>query len=188
MDYEYRPVHLVKEGGQQFSADFQKLNPKGEVPLYLDGSITLSQSMAIIQYIDQKFSGAKLFPEKDNYFKCLELCELINSGIQPIQNLAVTKYLQSEFHMEQSQTVKWMAHWIHRGFIALEKKLQSKAGGFCMGDTISAADLFLVPQVYNANRFKIDMEEFPIIKKINDHCIEIDAFKKAAPEAQPDYE
>ncbi len=185
--YEYFPVHLVKNGGEQNLPDYLKLNPKGEVPFFVNGETKIAQSMAIIDYIDSQFKGINLFPSKPNdRALCIELCEIVNSGIQPIQNLKVTSAIANFYKVDEVGKKEWTKFWIAEGFNALEIKLQSCAGKFCIGDKVTAADCFLVPQVYNAIRFEIDMNDYPIIKKINANCLSMEDFKQAGPEAQPD--
>lgn len=187
IEYEYRPIHLVKDGGEQKSKDFQKLNPKEEVPFFEDGEFGLSQSMAIINYIDKKWENPPLFPKeiKANSV-CIQLCEIINTGIQPIQNLKVMKEVVTRYNQEDSEKVKWGKFWIEEGFNALEKMLQRTSGIYSLGDEVTAADLFLVPQTYNANRFKLNMDDYPCIKKVNENCLKLEAFKQAEPSVQPD--
>jgi len=186
IDFEYRAVNL-KDGSEQLQDDFISLNPRGEVPYFSHGGIGLSQSMAIIQYIDRLWSKSPLFPKNDvDYCKCMELCEMINTGIQPIQNLAVIKYVINTFDRTSDERVHWSKHWIEKGFQALEAKLSDCAGTYSVGDEISACDLFLVPQVYNALRFKIDMGQFPIINRVYTNCMKLDWVEASAPENQPD--
>lgn len=187
IDYDYRSVHLVKEGGEQFKPEYVELNPKSEVPLLIHEGVEISQSMAIIDYLDRSFEGINLFPKKDHKrAKCIELCEIINSGIQPLQNLKVLKEIVSRFKLDEAEKKQWGQFWIEEGFHALEKNLAKTAKTFSLGDKVSAVDCFLVPQVYNANRFGIDMDRFPTIKKVNEHCLSMKEFIDAAPEQQED--
>lgn len=186
--YEYRPVHLVKDGGQQYRADYLELNPKGEVPFFIDGETKIAQSMAIIDYVDAKYEGVKLFSKKPaKRARCMELCEIINSGIQPLQNLKVLKEVSSRFNQTEAERTAWGRFWMEEGFKALESKLTDTSGLFSLGDKVSAVDCFLVPQVYNAYRFGVEMEKYPNIVKINEHCLSLDEFNNASPEKQPDF-
>jgi len=184
IDFEYRPIHLVKEGGEQNKANYKDLNPRGEVPYLIDGDSRLSQSMAILLYLDKKHPDPALFPKEKA--KCIELCEMINTGIQPIQNLKVLQYIAKEFGADDAAKAKWCKHWITQGFEALEKALSKVSGKYSIGDALTAADLFLIPQVYNAHRFKVAMKSFPLIQSIHQNCIELEAFKRAEPSTQPD--
>ena len=187
ISYEYRPVHLVKNGGEQLKQDFLQLNPKGEVPFFVDGETSITQSMAIIDYLDHKHGKRQLFSSSPKMrAKCIELCEIINSGIQPLQNLKVMKTVQQNYALSDAQKMAWSKHWIYEGFKALEPAIANCSGTYSLGGLVSAVDCFLVPQVYNANRFGIDMSEFPNIKRVNENCLKLEAFQKAAPENQPD--
>lgn len=188
LNFESIPVHLVKNGGHQNSDDYKKLNPKAEVPFYVDNQVSLSQSMAILFYLDEQLYSSKLFGESPNRYHRISLCEIINSGIQPLQNLKVLQELQGRFGMSEEQKISWIRDFIHRGFEAYENSVQDTAGNFSCGDTVSAPDVFLVPQVYNANRFGMDLRVFPKIQKINENCLQLEAFKRAAPENQRDAE
>jgi len=189
IDFEYHPIHLVKDGGEQLKDPYLKLNPKGEVPFFVDNEVGIAQSMAISLFLEDKYPQKNLLP-KDPLKKahCIQLCEMINSGIQPIQNLKVLKYLVTDLSLSQEVKPKWAHHWISEGFDALESFLEDLSGDFCLGNEFTLADCFLVPQVYNANRFKVDLDKYPHIKKINENCLNLDAVKKADPAVQPDAE
>lgn len=189
IDFEYRAIHLVKDGGEQLKQNYLKLNPKGEVPFYVDGEVGIGQSMAILLFLEEKYPQSSLLP-KDPLQKahCLQLCEIINSGIQPIQNLKVLKYLVNELGQEDKVKAKWANHWITEGFIALENFMKDLSGDYSIGSQLSLADCFLVPQVYNANRFKVDIDRFPHIKRVHETCLKLSCFEKADPMNQPDAE
>ncbi|CAM2008078.1 maleylacetoacetate isomerase [Acanthopleuribacter pedis] len=184
--YETVPVHLVRDGGQQHQAAYRERNPMRQVPTLVVGDDSIGQSMAIIEYLEQVHPEPALFP-KDPVAaaKVRAFCEMINAGIQPVQNLSVLLYLENEMGATGKRG-KWGNYWIHRGFEALEQSLQHSAGRFCFGDTVTAADCFLIPQVYNALRFKVDMAQFPTIARINETCLAMEAFDAATPANQPD--
>lgn len=178
--YEYKAVHLIKDGGEQNTEEYKKLNPMGLVPsLEIDGHL-LTQSLPIIEYLEEKYPQPPLLP-KDAFGRAQvrALSEIVNSGIQPLQNL---KVLQKYGDGKE----EWARFHIESGLRALEKMLEKTAGTYCYGDEVSMADLCLVPQVYNANRFKVDMTQFPIINRIHDKLTELPAFKAADPARQPD--
>ena len=186
-DFEYRAIHLVKDGGEQHTAEYERLNPKREVPYFIDGDYGLSQSMAIIHYIDSKWPSPRLFPE-DPYLKakCIEICEVINAGIQPLQNTSVGKELKKRYQIDDHKKNDWIKTWIERGFQALEAMVKPLARTYALGEEITAADLFIVPQVYNAHRYELNMSNYPTIAQINDNCLKLEPFQKAAPDQQPD--
>ena len=192
-NYQYRAVHLLRDGGEQRKGPYLALNPKGEVPFFIHGETRLAQSMAILHYIDKEWPGPPhLFPQtSERLGLCLQLCEIVNSGIQPLQNLGVNHFMAQQFALSEQQKKEWNRFWIEKGFQALEECLKNakgvrKGGRYSLGDEITASDLFLVPQVYNANRFGVDMFSFPSITRIYGHCIEEEAFVAASPAHQPD--
>lgn len=187
LEYEYKPVHLVNNGGEQNRAEYRVLNSMGQVPCLVHDQFILTQSMAILHYLDDVFPEPELFPkEPQEKAKVIQLCEMVNSGIHPIQNLSVLNEVVQRYEIEKEGKIEWARFWIHRGFQAIEKDLQEVAGEYCFGDQLTAADLVLVPQVYNAHRFEVDMEAFPKIAEIEERCLKLDCFKKSEPGSQPD--
>ncbi|XP_056152061.1 maleylacetoacetate isomerase isoform X1 [Lampris incognitus] len=180
IEYDQVPVNLIKDGGQQLTDQYKALNPMQQVPaVELDG-ITLSQSLAVIQYIEETRPGPRLLPtDPKKRAQVRMICDLIASGIQPLQNLYVLQKIGAE-------KVQWAQHFIERGFQALEPILKETAGTYCVGDEVSMADICLVPQVYNAERFKVDVGQYPTIKRLNQALIELEAFKVSHPSCQPD--
>nr|XP_009510095.1 PREDICTED: maleylacetoacetate isomerase isoform X2 [Phalacrocorax carbo] len=173
-------VRLVTDGGQQFSAEFKAVNPMLQVPaLKIDG-ITLSQSLAIIHYLEDTRPNPRLLPQDPKKRAQVRMiADHIASGIQPLQNLNVLK------QMGEKKT-EWAQRCITSGFRALEQILQHTAGRYCVGDEVSMADLCLVPQVANAERFQVDMGQFPTITRINKALLELEAFQVSHPSRQPD--
>ncbi len=187
LNYEYVPIHLVKNNGEQNTPEFRQLNPMGEVPCLVHGDHTISQSMAIFTYLDDIFPEKPLFPsEPYKKAKIIEFCEHINSGIHPIQNLKVLRKLEREFKIDEDKKMQWAAYWIVRGFQSLENMLRFTTDKYCFGNEVTAADMFLTPQVYNATRFQVDMSLFPLIENIEKNCLELDCFRDAFPGVQPD--
>ncbi len=182
-----RPVHLVNNGGEQHLSEFKELNPAGEVPVLVHDGFILSQSMAILQYLDAVFPSPRLFPESPKQQAiCLQLCEAVNSGIHPLQNSKVLNRLASQHGFSEEAKKDWAAYWITQGFISLDTVVKKVAGSCCIGDEISAADLYLVPQIFNARRFKVDMNLFPTLLRVETHLLNNPAFQAASPNNQPD--
>merc|ERR1712080_55185 len=162
VEYETHAVHLVKDGGQQHGAAYRAINPMGQVPcLTVEGAV-ITQSLAIMEFIEEKWTNNPLLPEDPvKRAKVREVCEVIGSGIQPIQNLSVITHVASLVEGDATQVKQeWAKHYIAKGFDALEKMLSVCSGEYSVGDEVTLADCCLVPQVYNALRFKVDMEQY----------------------------
>lgn len=188
LEFEYLPVHLVKDGGEQNRPEYRKINPMGHVPALDHNGFLVSESIAIIQYLDDVFADKKLFPlAPRDRAQVLQLCELINSGIQPLQNIKVGKYLEAELGLSAADTSRFTQHWIHDGLTNLEHFLAQMAGNYCFGDDVTAADCFVVPQCFAARRFGVNPDEFPNLARVNSNAIKLTAFQRAHPEAQPDF-
>jgi maleylpyruvate isomerase len=187
IDVESIPIHLVKNGGEQHSSEYAKLNPTHLVPTLIDGDLVLNQSLAILDYLDNKFHEAPLYPDDFAEKALVQALTLdVACEIHPINNLRVQQYLVNELKCSEQTKLNWSHHWMETGFAAIEEKLVKVAGLYCFGNTITIADLCLVPQVYNANRFNLDMSSFPIINGIVERCNQHPAFIKALPENQAD--
>ncbi|WP_226648660.1 maleylacetoacetate isomerase [Microbulbifer variabilis] len=183
LSYNYLPVNLLK--GDQHGEHYRSLNPQGLLPTLNDGDTSLTQSMAILEWLEETHPEPALLP-KDTEARAhiRALAQSIASDIQPLQNLRVLKYLVSEFKITEEQKIQWIQHWIHLGFTALEQQL--KFAPFAAGDTPGLFECCLLPQVYNAERFGMDMNQYPKIQKIAEACNELPAFIEAHPERQPD--
>ncbi len=187
LPFEYIPIHLTRNGGEQHQAHFRKINPMGHVPALDHNGFLVSESMAIIDYLDQVYPQRPLFPQSlADRARVLQICEIINSGIQPLQNLKVGQFLVREMGVPEDATDKWCQHWIIKGFESLEKILASTAGTYCLGGEFTAADCFLVPQCHSARRFGVKVEDFPIIARIDAAVLELPAVQAARPGNQPD--
>ncbi len=187
LSFVYRPVHLIKDGGEQNQKPYREVNPAGEVPTLIDDGFVISQSMAIIFYLDDKYPEPRLIPvEPKAKAKVIQLCEAVNAGMQPLQNLKVLQELESRFGVDQGGKDAWVQRWVTAGFESMEKALEKTSGTYCFSDHITAADCFLIPQVFTAKRFNVDMSNYPNISRINETCLNLDAFKKAHPMNQPD--
>lgn len=186
--YDQAPVNLVK--GEQRGEDFLARNPQGLVPaLVTDDGVRLSQSLAICEYLDERYPEPALLPvDAAGRARVRALALSVACEIHPLNNLRVLKYLTGELGVDEAAKMTWYRHWIAEGFAALEAQLSREAGSgdFCHGDTPGLADLCLVPQVFNAERFACDLAPYPRIRRIVANCRALDAFARAAPEAQPD--
>lgn len=183
--YEQHSVHLVKK--EQHSIAYQQLNPNRLVPTLVDGDFQLNQSLAILDYLESTVPNPALLPsDVRQRAEVLALANDIACDVHPLNNLRVLQYLSEELKVSDQQKSDWYAHWITEGFAGFEASLQKSAGEFCFGDTVTWADLCLVPQVYNARRFKVDVEAFPNICRIDNACNQLAAFIEALPENQAD--
>lgn len=186
LTYSAHSVNLVK--AQQTSDEYKEVNQQGLVPTLVDGELSISQSLAICEYLEEAYPNAYALLPSDLATKTQikMFATSIACDIHPLNNLRVLKYLMSELSTTEEQKLTWYHHWINEGFVALEKQLSKTAGKFCFGDQPSLADVFLVPQVFNAKRFKLDMTPYPTIDKIVAHCNTVQAFIDAHPDNQPD--
>ena len=189
--YEYAPIHLLRDGGEQLKPDYRGLNPDGIVPTFIEGDNVLTQSLAIIEYMVETHPEPPLLPGRplDRAF-VRSVALQIACEIHPVDNLRVLKYLKHTLKVGDEAKDAWYRHWLESGFESLEKRLANDArvGKLCFGDTPTLADLCLVPQVFNAQRFNLDMSRYPTIERIANHAGQIDAFARAAPGQQPDAE
>ena len=185
--YASKPVHLVRNGGEQHSPDFAALNPAQLVPVLQDGGVTVTQSLAILEYLEETHPTPALLPTSAaDRAHVRAMAQLIACEIHPINNLRVLQHLEHELHLDAPARNAWYAHWVNEGFAALELMLQHSGGHCCHGDVPGMADCCLVPQVYNARRFQISLAPYPTIARIAAHCEALPAFMQAAPEAQAD--
>jgi maleylpyruvate isomerase len=187
--YEQRFRHLRK--GEQRAPDYLSLNPQGLVPtLEIDQQI-LTQSLAIIEYIDETHPSPALLPADPlGRARVRSLAYMVACEIHPINNLRILQDLSRRFGASDSAVAAWFRHWVGETFAALEQRLahEPHTGRFCHGDQPGLADLVLVPQIINNLRFQVDMSAYPTINRIGEACLNLDAFKAALPENQPDAE
>jgi maleylpyruvate isomerase len=188
---EHISVHLVNNGGEQHSEAFHQFNPQHLVPALVDsneqGEFSLTQSLAIIEYLDEKYPQINLLPTNlEDKAVVRAMSQAIACEIHPLDNLRVLQYLVKEMGVDETQKMTWYHHWVHVGFSALESQLERFSGQFCFGDKVTLADICLVPQVYNAERFKVPMDAYPNIVRVWQNCNQLDAFIQAAPEQQAD--
>ncbi len=191
LPYDYAPVHLLRDGGQQLLPAYRALNPDALVPTLVDDDHVLMQSVAMVEYLDETHPEPPLLPGSAldrAYIRAVALevaCE-----IHPLNNLRVLKYLKHTLGVTEEAKDAWYRHWVELGFEAVNTNLarSGKAGRFCFGDTPTLADICLVPQVFNAQRFNIDVSRYAAIAKAFEACMALPAFQQAEPKAQPDAE
>ena len=189
LDYEIQSVHLLQNGGKQYSEDYKGINPYSQVPtLEVEGQF-LSQSMAICLYLEDAYPDIPLLASNAwEKAQQIAFCEVINSGIQPLQNLSVIKKLDEKYKLGDEGKKQWIQENVNLYFAQLDKQLSRTSDQFCFGSTPSLADCFLIPQIFSAKRFGVDMNRFPSIDRIGKETENIDAFSKAHPSNQPDAE
>ena len=184
--YERMPVHLIQEGGEQNLPLYRELNPQGLVPTLIANDQIITQSLAIIEYLEEIEPAPPLLP-KDALGRAMvrSMALLIACETHPLNNLKVLNYLRHELQCTEIQVKTWYHHWLKQSFDALEQRLTTscRKQKLCYGNTVSIADIFLIPQVYNAHRFEFSMSNYPLINEIYEHCCGLDAFKKAEPES-----
>lgn len=182
-------VHFRKEGGQHRKPDFLTRNPQGLLPVWQENGWCLSQSQAIIEYLEDLHPKPRLLPgEPRARAEVRALAQIIGCDIHPLNNLRVLQYLRKQLGQAEERVDAWVRHWIALGFEAFEARLQQTAGSFCYGDVVSLADVYLVPQVYNAERFGCDLLAYPQLQRVTTALRGLPAFAAAAPECQEDAE
>lgn len=191
LPYEAVPVHLLRDGGQQNQADYRARSPLGTVPTLVAGEQNFTQSLAIIEYLEETRPQPALLPATaEGRARVRGLAQTIACDIHPLNNLRVLQYLGKEFGITQEQKDNWYRHWTNVGLAAVEKLLAGnpRTGSFCHGEAPTVADCCLIPQVFNAHRFNCPLDELPTIMRIVAACEQLPAFQNAAPARQPDAE
>ncbi len=188
LPYDYVSVHLAK--GHQLLEDFAAVNTDALVPVLEVDGLRLTQSMAIMEYLDEQFPQTPLIPQDAaGRARVRALSQAIACEIHPLNNLRVLKYLTGTLKLDEDTKNTWYHHWVRTGLEAFEKQLHhTSTGRFCHGDQVSMADCVLVPQIFNANRFKVDLSGLDRTLKIFDACMALPAFQAAQPSACPDFE
>ncbi|MEO3713006.1 maleylacetoacetate isomerase [Roseateles flavus] len=189
LDYDYRSVHLAKN--EQFKESYAAVSASRLVPLLRDGEASVTQSMAIIEYLDETHPEPPLLPREAldrAYVRALS--QDIACEIHPLNNLRVLRYLTQEMGVSDENKDRWYRHWVETGLEVVERRLvgEERAGAFCFGDTPGMADCLLVPQVFNAQRFHARLDHVPTVMRIHEACMKLDAFAKTQPSACPDAE
>jgi maleylpyruvate isomerase len=193
--YEPRAVHLLRDGGEQRADEYRAKNPMAQVPLLEveEGGRThrIAQSLAIIEYLEERQPEPTLYPgDAFARARARQIAEIVNAGIQPLQNLSVLQHLKHQLAVDEQA---WARHFVARGLEALEAAVAeaasaegAQAGRFAVGDAVSVADVCIVPQIYNATRFGIDLASYPTLRRIDAACNELPAFAESHPDRQPD--
>ncbi len=186
ISYQDRFIHLAK--GEQGEAEFIAINPQKLLPVFeTDDGDYLTQSMAVLEYLEETWPEIPLLPgDAIRKARIRAVADIIACDIHPIDNLRILKYLKDPLGLEQDQVDTWYVHWIKLGFDAIEPAIEGKE--FCFGDTATLADVCLMPQLFNAHRFNMSLDEYPKIKAVEAHCQKIAAFIDAHPTNQPDAE
>lgn len=184
--YRQLPVSLVK--GEQRAGGYLALNPQGLVPALQDKGRVLTQSLAICEYLDEAYPGGAplLPPDPADRARARAMALLIAADVHPLNNLRVLQFLTAELGVGEEGKQAWYAHWLREGFAALERMLAEGAGRCCLGDEVTLADICLVPQVYNARRFKVPLEDFPLVTRVSAWLESLPAFADTHPDRQPD--
>lgn len=189
LPHEIVPVHLLRDGGEQHAADFHALNPQELVPVLKHGQRIVRQSLAILEYLEETFPDHPIMPATArDRARVRGIAQMVACDIHPLNNLRVLQFFERDWNVPQPERDAWVRRWIATGFAALEALLADNpsTGDFCEGDLPSMADCCLVPQVYNARRFGVDMTAYPTIARIDAHCLGLPEFDAARPEVQPD--
>ncbi len=184
-------VNLARGGGEHRLPGYREINPEGLVPTLRYGDQSVSQSLAIMEFLEEQHPQPSLIPgDAVARSRIRALSMAVACDIHPLNNLRVMKYLKASCGQSDADVSRWYGHWIAEGFSRVEARLtgDGDSGRYCFGDTPTMADCCLVPQVYNAKRFECDLRPYPVIRRINDACLELDAFRNAEPSAQPDAE
>ena len=188
LHFTQSPVHLVRDGGEQHAPQYARLNPQRLVPTLRHEGRVLTQSLAILEYLDETWPTPPLLPvDPAGRARVRALAQMLACDVHPLNNLRVIRYLEDEWEIAQSDRQAWMQHWTLVGFTAFERQLQvGPPGRFCHGDQPGLADCCLLPQLYNARRFGVALSGYPAILRVEAACMQLEAFARARPEAQPD--
>ncbi|MCM8525009.1 MAG: maleylacetoacetate isomerase, partial [Lentisphaeraceae bacterium] len=167
---EFEQIQLTES--EHTTKKYAAINPQKLVPCLKDGKTIINQSLCILEYLEEKFPEPALLPEKlEDKLAVKSFCQEIACEIHPLNNLRVLKYLKDKIKLSNEHKQEWYHHWLREGFAVLEKSIEKTHGNFCFGDNPTWADLFLIPQIYNAHRFSFPMGEFPLLSKIYEHCL-----------------
>jgi maleylpyruvate isomerase len=189
LPYQLHAVNLVRDGGEQFSAAFREVNPQSRVPTLVHNGQRFSQSLAIIEYLDEMFPDHRLIPRDPvDRARVRMLSQIIAADVQPLQNTSTTRYLKEQMHQDDAAVTAWLGEWIRRGLDAYDAHLKRDrlSGRFSHGETPTMADCCLIPQLYAAERFGVEPASYPRLALIAENCAALSAFAHAHPSKQPD--
>jgi len=189
LTYRQVPIHLLRDGGEQHSPDYRSINPQAQVPVLYHGRRRLRQSLAILEYLDEVWQEPRLLPTNARSRQRVRAIALmIACDVHPLGNLRVLQYLDHELRLAQIERDRWVRHWIVAGLDAVEQLLADdvSTGAFCDGEAPTIADCCLVPQLYSARRFGMDLARYPTLRRIEATCLALPSFVAACPEHQPD--
>lgn len=189
VEYDNTSVHLTRDGGEHRQSTYRDLNPQMLVPTYVEDDLVISQSMAILEYLEERYPHTPLLPDEPaRRARARQAAFAIACDIHPLNNLRVLNYLVENMGADDAGKLGWYHHWILENFPALERwaTVDADKGPYFLGDTLSVADVCLVPQVFNARRFDVPLDDFPRLVAIDRECRQLTAFRHAAPENQPD--
>ncbi|MFC4963346.1 MULTISPECIES: maleylacetoacetate isomerase [Alcaligenes] len=190
LNYQIKPVHLLKDGGQQHQPDYVQVNPVQLLPALDDDGLIITQSLAILEYLDERYPELPLLPKASaERAWARSMAQTVACDIHPLNNLRVLQYLKNELHAQEDARNQWYRHWVSVGLEGLEALVQrhgKKDHDFIFGDTPGLAEICLIPQMFNARRFDIDLSIFPRLLAVEEKCLELSAFQEAAPDRQPD--
>jgi maleylacetoacetate isomerase/maleylpyruvate isomerase len=187
LDYEYKPVHLARN--EQFTESYAAVSAARLVPILRDGEHNLTQSLAIIEYLEEVHPEPPLLPAAPaERARVRGLAMDIACEIHPLNNLRVLRYLVRDLKVGEDDKNRWYRHWVETGLEVVESQLAARPGSYCHGDTPTLADCVLVPQIFNARRFECRLEHVPQVMRVFDACMKMEAFEKTRPELCPDAE
>jgi len=185
LDYEKININLIKDGGEQYQENYKSINPQGLVPTLIDSEndIQVSQSIAILEYLEEAYPDYPILPKTLALrSQTRQISQIIACEIHPLNNLRVLQYLVKNLETSDDDKIIWYHHWLKSGFDAIETILNKKSSkNYCIGDSVTMADICLIPQLYNASRFEFDITPYKRINQIAKHCQTITAFKDAEP-------
>ncbi len=191
LDYTPHFIHLVRDGGEQGSQAYRNINQQGLIPTLVDGDTTITQSLAIIEYLNERHPNSPLLPDSSTLrAQVRSLAQQICCDIHPLNNLRVLNYLRTEMKQDEQARHQWYQHWISEGLMTIEQQLTRTGehqSRYCFDNMLTIADLCLIPQLYNARRFNCNIHHYPTLLKIEEHCMTLSAFQQASPEQQPDH-
>ena len=191
LPYESVPIHLTRNGGEHLQEAYRNINPGALLPCLQDGVVTLSQSLAILEYLEEKHPEKPLLPaDAAGRARVRALALIVACDIHPLNNLRVLKYLSDPLLLADEAKTGWYRHWVEEGLRVIEKHLarDGQSGDFCHGNSPGLADCCLIPQVFNARRFKVDLAPYPVIERISARCSALPEFAAAHPDGQLDAE